>query len=201
MHDPTTDRITHLDRVTAAVWYACDGRRDVASIAAAAGVTLDQAETAVDRLVEGGLASGGGLSRRTLLARAGAVAWTVPLVSIAAPSAAYAASPGTPPAVPEVGTITHTCRGAHTRVFTIPVTGLPANTSVAITATFSPGGVIPNSPVLVTTDQNGAATYRHEFRSVGNPVRCRTVVAVSYRPASDAVAQNIPVTPYEGCCP
>jgi len=195
VHDSATHRITHLDATTASVWSASDGQRDVDEIAAVAGVTPSEAAAGLLRLDASGLLTDAGMSRRTLLARAGALAWTVPLVSIAAPTAAYAASP---PSVPSVGTISHTCRGAHTRVFTVPVTGLPPGTMVEISVRFSPGGVITQTR---TTDSQGAATFVHEFRSVGNPVRCRTVSEVSYRVVGDAMSQPIEITPYTGCCP
>ena len=189
VYDLDGDRITHLDAATAAVWQACDGRTDVEGVAAATGQTRAQVADALVRLDDAGLLASG-LSRRQLLARAGAVAWAVPLISIAAPAAAAAASP----TAPTVSTFTHCCNGAHTERFEVTVTGLPAGTSV-LTCQFSPGGTRTAS-VDTTT---GTAVFSYSFPRTGQPVSSRTLTVQSIT-LQDGT--TVPLSgSYRGGCP
>ena len=202
VYDLATDRVTHLDESVATLWDALDGSTSLSRLAAATSMSMEAAGSAVVRLADAGLVEQTGLSRRALLARAGAVAWTVPLVSIVAPTAAYAQS-GVVPPEPEVGTITHTCRGSHTQTFLIPLSGLPPNTDVTLTYSISPGDDYTETK---TTDANGNVTFSQTYPSTGQPVRARTVTVtqVSYLlgPAGpeETVEFDPPVT-YTGNCP
>ena len=192
VYDLDGDRITHLDAATGAVWQACDGRTDVKGVAAATGQTRAQVADALVRLDDAGLLASG-LSRRQLLSRAGAVAWAVPLISIAAPTAAMAASPSTP----VVGTIRHTCVGAHTQTFTIPLSGLLPLTDVTLVYSISgPGGGTYTE--TLTTDSTGSVTFTKSFSTQGQPVTSRTVTVASVRVGSDTYPLG---TTYTGSCP
>ena len=200
VHDTGSDRITHLDRETAAVWRLCDGRTDVAGLAQRAGSTEAEVSAALVRLQDADLLVGTGVDRRALLRGAAAVAWTVPLVTIVAPTAAQAASP---PSAPNFGQFTHICRGSHTESFRIPLTGFPPNTQVRLNTTWSPGSgaINPNPPDVnvATTDGSGAAVFRWTFVSTGQPVRQRTVTIVSYQIGMETVP--VEGISYTGRCP
>lgn len=193
VYDLDTNRVTHLDGNSSVVWRACDGRRDVGDIAEASGLATADVEAALLRLEAAGLVESSGVSRRQLLARAGAVAWAVPLVSIAAPTAAMAASPVSP----AVGTIRHTCRGAHTQTFFIPLVGLPALTNVTLVYSISGSG---GGSYVETkeTDASGAVTFSKSFTDTGPPVSSRTVVVTSVSYGQETIPLGVR---YTGTCP
>lgn len=93
VYDLRTDRVTALDAGTAAVWAGCDGARDLDAIGAHAGLDADETRGRLLQLDDAGLLQGGGATRRTLL-RAGVIGTLVPLLTIAAAEAAFAASAG-----------------------------------------------------------------------------------------------------------
>lgn len=127
VYDLSNDRVTHLDESASVVWALLDQPRGLAELAAAASMSVDDTSSAVLRLQQAGLLEQGGLSRRALLARAGAVAWTVPLVSIVAPTAAYAQSPACLP--PDLSLTTLSLRASSVGRANVQVTasiaGLP----------------------------------------------------------------------------
>ncbi|MBX3287245.1 MAG: PqqD family protein [Actinobacteria bacterium] len=106
--DEASQRMHCLNRSAALVWAYCDGRTPVAEMARRLGSELgveadaDVVHFALRQLAEQdlleeapALPSGGALTRRQLLARLGAAAVIVPVVtSIAAPRPAAALSPG-----------------------------------------------------------------------------------------------------------
>ncbi|HEY5184167.1 MAG TPA: hypothetical protein VIM19_04495, partial [Actinomycetes bacterium] len=71
VYDVDSERVTHLDAVTTAVWLRCDGRSTVGEVAVATGLGLDDVAVALIRLDEAGLLVGRVISRRVLLQRAG----------------------------------------------------------------------------------------------------------------------------------
>jgi hypothetical protein len=107
VYDTERHHIHHLNRTTAAVWRACDGRRVVADLAQAAseqlGAAIDGevARFAVGKLANAGLLAspldprrrGAGRSRREMLrwAAAGGVALPV-IASVSVPAAAFSDS-------------------------------------------------------------------------------------------------------------
>ncbi|HEY5184168.1 MAG TPA: PqqD family protein [Actinomycetes bacterium] len=90
--DVDTERVTHLDAVTAAVWRCCDGDATLVDVSEATLLTEEDVALALLRLQDAGLLTSGGTSRRALLRRAGTVAVLVPLLSMAAATAAAASS-------------------------------------------------------------------------------------------------------------
>lgn len=102
VYDLQSQKAHSLNRVAAAVWRACDGKRGVREIGTAAGVAgpslplevVDYALHALGRarLLDGPF-DGSGLTRRQVLARIGAVAVMLPVVTtIVAPTEAQAQS-------------------------------------------------------------------------------------------------------------
>jgi hypothetical protein len=93
--DRDDDRAHSLNETAAKVWQACDGTRDLAALGQACGVDGDTVEFALELLRTNGLldepAAPATFSRRTLLGAA--VALPV-VISVAAPTAAMAASTG-----------------------------------------------------------------------------------------------------------
>jgi hypothetical protein len=106
----------------------------------------------------------------------------------------------TPAATPEVGEFCHTCRGAHTSEFTVPLSGLPPLTPVVLNWSVSgrDGGTYADQG---TTDASGSITFRRQYRDVGQPVPCRTVNVTTVQvtpPFGEIISLN---ETYEGCCP
>jgi hypothetical protein len=158
VYDLGSDRVTHLDAVTAAVWAACDGTRALGQVAETAGVDPGDAAAAAARLHDAGLLDAPGISRRQLLQRLGIVAAIVPLVSVAAATAASAAS------VPTVTALQLTCssNSANDKSITlqITVTGFAAGV-VAVDVTYKPPqgpDTTQTVPVTVTSGGTGLAT-------------------------------------------
>lgn len=93
VYDLERDRAHCLDAQTAAVWRACDGRRDVAELARAAHVDEATAWSALRELARAALLSAPLPKRKPTRRQALAAAAAVPLVlSISTPAAAQAAS-------------------------------------------------------------------------------------------------------------
>ena len=65
-YDLTSEQVTAMDPVTAAVWGRLDGHTELAEIAGDAGLSLADVEAAVDRLDDAGLIVSG-LARRRFL--------------------------------------------------------------------------------------------------------------------------------------
>lgn len=107
VYDRRSDRAHALDATAASIWRSCDGQRSAGEIAARVSAELGEAcsEEAVgyglSELARRGLVEGGvqgrpaspGLSRREVLARLGAAAALVPVIStIVVPHSAQAGS-------------------------------------------------------------------------------------------------------------
>lgn len=94
VYDLATHRAHSLDPAAARLWRLCDGTRDVAAVAAAAGTSEEIARYGLARLSAVGLVVGAPsdaapISRRALLRRAAAVGATVVLpvvLSVIAPT-------------------------------------------------------------------------------------------------------------------
>lgn len=106
----------------------------------------------------------------------------------------------TPEPTPEVGEVCYTCRGAHTSVFVVPLTGLPPNTPVEVkwSVTGRGGGDYTDT---ATTDASGAVKVRRAYRDTGQPVFCRTVTVSSVQ--TDPPLGEVTTLDYseEFCCP
>lgn len=198
IHDTRTGQISHLNELTTSVWDLSDGQHDVADIAARTGTSEQEVEATLGHLAASGLLQDHGIDRRKLLARMGAVALIAPIVTIMAPAAAAAASP----LVPDVGTWSHTCRGAHTSTFTLTLIGLPPFTAVRLSTTWSNtfGALDPSDPTVntTTTDSSGVATFTWSFRDRGSPISARTVILNTYQ-----LPNSAPITisgEYTGRC-
>lgn len=104
VYDLQSQKAHSLNRVAAAVWRACDGKRSVREISTAAGVGPSLPPDVVNyalhtlgraRLLEGPI-NGSGLTRRQVMARIGAAAIMLPVVTtIVAPTEAQAQSVAT----------------------------------------------------------------------------------------------------------
>jgi hypothetical protein len=110
VYDQLRQEAHSLNRLASIVWRQNDGTRSVEELAELAGAELgapaDQSiiEYALDKLATAHLLEGGAITRRDVVRRmtfAGAAAVALPVVlSIAAPTAAMAASGPTPPPDP-----------------------------------------------------------------------------------------------------
>jgi Coenzyme PQQ synthesis protein D (PqqD) len=128
VYDTERDRAHSLNAVAAAVWEACDGVRDATAIAAAAGVTEDDAWRALSQLDERALLdgelprrmSGPEYSRRQAVRRMGLIgasaAFAAPLVkSIVVPTPTQAGFQSCVPLNAQCGTPTG--EGCNTSTF------------------------------------------------------------------------------------
>lgn len=97
IYDLTADRLHHLNAVAAAIFRLCDGRTSIAAIARRLDVDAAVVDLGVQELADEHLLAAdrvASLDRRTLLLRLGVAVVLPAIVSMAAPTAAMAASPG-----------------------------------------------------------------------------------------------------------
>ncbi len=101
VYDKQRHEIHHLNQASAAVWRLCDGKRSVAELARDANVDVEITQVAVNKLAEANLLEGklaasqmlSGQTRRKLLKRAAMAGAGATIVSITAPTAAFASTP------------------------------------------------------------------------------------------------------------
>ena len=160
VYDLTAEHIWMLDTDTAAVWTACDGARDLATVAAVTGLPDEKVAIAMQRLFDADLVLTDASTRRRFLTAAAAATLT-PLVGIAAPSAAAASS--VPPGNPQ---FSHDCSGAHVVRVVMRLSGLPG-TIVRVTYSVNGGSFqVQDLPVAL----GGTAQLVLTFPSTGKPV-------------------------------
>ena len=169
VYDHRTDQVTHLDRVTAMVWQRCDGTTSLSTAQQLTGCGEAELAMALARLAEADLLDADGVSRRRMIARVAAAGTLASLATIAAPTAAHAASG------PVVGTVTllaiSCARGINNNAgsvitLNVRVRNWAPSTQYRVLLTFPapPGPGTPNSPPTnsvtrtVTTNGSGSVT-------------------------------------------
>ena len=151
VYDRDSERVTALDPGTTAVWEACDGRADIGDISVLAGVGREHAETSLLQLADAGLLAGGGMSRRNLL-RAGVAGTAVPLLSIAAADAAFAASAG------QVSISSAACSTGNKVTLTLSLTHAAPNSSPGYTWKLFDGATADTSGTIAVPASGSAST-------------------------------------------